>query len=168
MAVPGPANSPEAPGKAPPTPLTNPEKHIAQALAIAGALLMVVLLVWFLVEGGGTLKTKETVGTTTTEYSDSLVIAGLGLGTLMVLCGAFFGRIREITLPGGAGLKLAELTESKKETLRDKVAEKTAAEVPEELKLEVGVAAYDRVLEKLRAQFPGAVLAEPLMDCWIR
>jgi hypothetical protein len=126
-----------------------------------GALLMVVLLVWFLAEGGGTLKTKETKGNTTTEYSDNLVIAGLALGALLVLCGAFFGRIREITLPGGAGLKLAELTESKKETLQEKVTEKASAAVSVERTPEVAVAAYGRALEKLRAQFPGAVLAEP-------
>ncbi len=40
---------------------------------------MVILLVSFLAEGRGTLMTKQTKGNTTTEYSDSLVIAGLAL-----------------------------------------------------------------------------------------
>ncbi len=122
---------------------------------------MVILLVSFLAEGRGTLMTKQTKGNTTTEYSDSLVIAGLALGALLVLCGAFFGRIREITLPGGVGIKLAELTESKKETLQEKVTEKASAAVPEERKPKVAVAAYGLALEKFRAQFPGAAEAEP-------
>ena len=121
---------------------------------------MVILLVSFLAEGRGTLMTKQTKGNTTTEYSDSLVIAGLALGALLVLCGAFFGRIREITI-GGVGIKLAELTESKKETLQEKVTEKASAAVPEERKPKVAVAAYGLALEKFRAQFPGAAEAEP-------
>jgi hypothetical protein len=145
-----------------PTPLTSGEQTIAWALVIAGALLMVALLVWFLAEADGTLRTKEVHGSDTTEYSDTLVIAALGLGGLLVLCGAFFGRLREITLPGGGGIKLAELAEPKKEALQEKIAGASIdADVPDELKPRLATAAYDRSLEKFRAQFPGAVAANP-------
>jgi len=54
------------------------------------------------VSGGGPSKRSET-----------LVITLFGLGTLLFLCGVFYGRIQEVTLPGGAGFKLGESAQAK-------------------------------------------------------
>jgi hypothetical protein len=49
----------------------------------------------------------------TSGRSETLVIALFGLGALMLLCGIFFGRIQEVTLPGGTSLKLSEDAQAK-------------------------------------------------------
>ena len=57
------------------------------------------------------LSTRVDKTTTTTNpdnrRSDSITLAILSLGALLVLCGAFFPRISGITLPGGAGIQLS-------------------------------------------------------------
>jgi hypothetical protein len=50
-----------------------------------------------------------------------VLIAGLGLGSLFLLSGAFYGRIREITLPGGGGIKVGDLPPEKADELKKKI-----------------------------------------------
>lgn len=124
-----------------PAKLSRTEKWLAGLLIVGGLALIVILLSAFMGRSDQwSLKTKETSdvteGTTTTgkkvatsvEYSDSVLIAGLGIGGLLVLTGAFYGRIREITLPGGAALKLGDLPEEKEQELAKAVEDKAKAE----------------------------------------
>jgi hypothetical protein len=73
------------------------------ALVVIGAALVVGVLAVYLVKTHGVLLSKDG----DKEYADTLVLAVVGTGVLLIICGAFYGRIREITIPGGAGLKLA-------------------------------------------------------------
>ena len=106
-------------------------------LIVLGVLMLVVLLSAFMKRGQDwSLISKEatevTAGTadagekttTTTEYSDSVLITGLGVGGLFILTGVFFGRIREIALPGGISMKLGELPPDKDEELKDSIEKK--------------------------------------------
>jgi hypothetical protein len=54
------------------------------------------------------------------ERSEAVVAALLGIGSILFLCGVFFGRIQEVTLPGGAGFKLAPEAQAQ---LAEKVTE---------------------------------------------
>ena len=86
-------------------------------LAIAGAVLVLGTLIWFGLSHTGAsatgpqgalvskvTKVEEPSGgtkvTTTTEYGESLVIFGITLGAALLLCAAFYGRIREIKVAG--------------------------------------------------------------------
>ena len=126
--------------KKPPAKLSTTEKWLAALLIVGGLVLTLILLSAFMGRSDQwSLKTKETSdvtdGTATTgkkvatsvEYSDSVLIAGLGIGGLLVLTGAFYGRIREITLPGGAGLKLGDLPEETEQELDKAVVAKAEA-----------------------------------------
>jgi hypothetical protein len=123
-----------------PAKLSTTEKWLAALLIVGGLVLILILLSAFMGRSDQwSLKTKETSdvtdATTTTgkkvatsvEYSDSVLIAGLGIGGLLVLTGVFYGRIREITLPGGAGLKLGDLPEEKEQELDKAVVAKAEA-----------------------------------------
>ncbi|HEX8690566.1 MAG TPA: hypothetical protein VF729_10025, partial [Solirubrobacterales bacterium] len=124
--------------KAQPAKLSCTEKWLAGLLIVIGAVLIAILLSAFMDRSESwSLKSKETTETTaatsaagkkevkTVEYSESVLIAGLGLGGLFLLTGAFYGRIREITLPGGAGLKIGELPPEKEEELAKTIAEQS-------------------------------------------
>jgi len=104
-----------------PAKLSKTEMGLAALLMVGGVVLIAILLSAFIGRTNDwSLKSKESTETTeateaagektmtSTEYSDSVVIAGLGLGALLILTGAFYGRIREITLPGGSVLKLGD------------------------------------------------------------
>jgi hypothetical protein len=110
---------------------------LAALLMVVGAAMIVILLWAFMAHNHSwSLVSKEATETTaatssagakksaTTEYSDSVLVAGMGLGALFLLSGAFFGRIREITLPGGISMKVGDLPPEKEEELKDAIAEK--------------------------------------------
>lgn len=137
-------NSPTAATKLP-APLLPGEKKWAVALVAIGAIFLVGTVVWFAGSTGGSLKTKETKTTqasgatpertTATEYSDTVLLAGLGIGSALLLTGAFYGRIREIALPGGVKIGLGDLPAAQKEIVEDAIRQK-AGEVgttPEEV-----------------------------------
>lgn len=113
-------------------------------LIIGGLALTVILLSAFMGRSDQwSLKTKETSDVTeatattgrkvatSVEYSDSVLVAGLGIGGLLILTGAFYGRIREITLPGGVALKLDGLPDEKEKVLNKAVADKAKAKADE-------------------------------------
>lgn len=144
-----------------PAKLSWTEKGLAALLILGGLVLIAILLSAFMGRSDQwSLKTKETSDVTeatdttgkkvasTVEYSDSVLIAGLGIGGLLVLTGAFYGRIREITLPGGAALKLGELPEEKEQELDKAVADKAQAKAGES---EAPVSA-DALVEEARNQ----------------
>jgi hypothetical protein len=89
--------------------------------------------------------------------SETLVTALFGLGTLMLLAGIFFGRIQEVTLPGGAGLKLTPDAQAK-------VAAKVADEAKSNPQLSDDPATIERLyqitLDHLARRYAGPVLSE--------
>lgn len=109
--------APDAPANGkelPPSPLTTAQKCLAALLMIAGAVLIWAVLDIFLTGGEWLVEDTVTSGegaektVTTKKYSDALPLAALGIGALLILCGAFYGRLRKVTLPGGGGLEFAE------------------------------------------------------------
>jgi hypothetical protein len=58
-------------------------------------------------------KATKTTGGGVSRRSETLVIALITLGAFLLLAGLFFGRIQEVTLPGGAGFKLTTDTQAK-------------------------------------------------------
>jgi hypothetical protein len=124
--------------------LSPTEKWLAGLLMGAGVVMIVVLLSAFMARGQAwSLTSKETTETTaatssaaekkinTVEYSDSVLIAGMSLGAVFLLTGAFFGRIREITLPGGAVLKVGDLPPEKEKELKDVISKKATEKAGE-------------------------------------
>lgn len=111
--------SPSAVNTKQPHVLSDSERHWAATLAVCGVALILGTLVWYGLSHTGTrtggvegaLVTKITTTsepsnkaepktTTTTEYGETIVIFDLTIGTAMLLCGAFYGRIREIKVEG--------------------------------------------------------------------
>jgi hypothetical protein len=129
-----------ATGPTPPAKLSSTEKALAGLLMGVGAILVAVLLSAFMASSSSwSLVSKESSETvagttqagekkaTTTEYSSTVLITGLGIGALLFLSGAFYGRIREITLPGGGGIKVGDMPPEKKEELQKKIEKKAPA-----------------------------------------
>jgi hypothetical protein len=104
--------------------LSTRDRWLATMLVIAGVTLAVVVLAIFLTDGKWLVEESSTSGdgatrmVTTKKYSDTLPLAGVTAGVLLVLLGAFFGRISEITVPGFATVKFWE------RQLADKVEQK--------------------------------------------
>jgi hypothetical protein len=48
------------------------------------------------------------VSETKSPFSDTLLVAVIALGGVLVVAGAFYTRISEVTFPGGAAIKLAQ------------------------------------------------------------
>lgn len=65
--------------------------------------------------GGTTTTAVQSVDTTApgswSAGSDSVVATLVGLGVLLLLCAAFFGRVTKVMLPGNLGLELAPETQ---------------------------------------------------------
>lgn len=93
------------------------EKCWARILGACGLILIIGTLFWYAASHGGAkttgpswaLVTKVTTitepkegpkETTTTEYGETVVIFALTIGAAMLLCAAFYGRIREIKVEG--------------------------------------------------------------------
>jgi hypothetical protein len=127
-ALPG-QNSPPAGTKKTPTRLSTTEMALAGLLMVVGAAVVVIVLALFVTDGNWLTEKTTTTGdgatkrTETTKYSDALPLAAVGVGGLLILCGAFFGRLREITLPGGAGIKLGEVQQQVDEKIEEKAQE---------------------------------------------
>jgi hypothetical protein len=101
------------------------DAELRRILLVLGFVLMVLALVfWALPDGTSKTTVAETTTTsaasgdetvvktsTTTEpddrFSDALLGVMLGTGAVLFLAGAFWERIQEIGLPGGASIKLA-------------------------------------------------------------
>ncbi len=137
-AVPAPVAAVAAPAtKSKPSELSTGERWLATLLIVIGILTIAILMSAFMARSSSwALVSKEThevtkataqageKTSTSTEYSASVLIAGLSLGAVFLLTGAFYARIREITLPGGAALKLGELPPDKEKKLNGEIAEK--------------------------------------------
>jgi hypothetical protein len=105
-----------------------------------------------------TVNSSETTsGGGPSRRSETLVITLLALGSLLFLCGVFFGRIQEVTLPGGAGLKLSEAVQAK-------VAAKVASEAKANPKLGDDPATiarlYQMTLDHLGTLYPESAIAQ--------
>jgi hypothetical protein len=124
---------PPAGTKKTPSRLSNTEKALAGMLMIAGVAVVIIVLALFLTDGKWLVEETTTTGDGATKrietkkYSDTLPLAAVSVGGLLVLCGAFFGRLREITLPGGAGIKIGDAQEQVNEKI-DARAQEAAAE----------------------------------------
>lgn len=90
------------------------------------------------------------------ERSEAIVAAALGLGSILFLCGIFFGRIQEVTLPGGAGFKLGPAAQAK---LAEKVTATAKARDDLSDDPETIAALYRAALDEL-AQRPPTLPAE--------
>jgi hypothetical protein len=129
--------------------LDKAEKTLATLLVILGVLLVVGTLVWFGVSSDGNLKSKETVTTEPvggasgqkevkeTEYAEAVTIFALTIGAVLIISGAFFGRIREIKL-GTATVVVGGAPEEEKKAAQDKAAEKAEELAPPEKEEEAG------------------------------
>jgi hypothetical protein len=123
-----------------PETLTGFEKALAWALAGIGVALIMGSFIWFGASTDDfTLKSKEVVtsepvggsGTKTTketDYADTVVIFALTIGAAFTLAGAFYGRLREITI-GGATLKVGP-TEEERQAVTEKTQEKIKEKAP--------------------------------------
>jgi hypothetical protein len=158
-----------------PARLTASEKAWSALLVVAGLILVVGVLAWFADSTDGTLKTKETsssepVGegatghkvSSSTDYSENLVLGALGTGAALILAGAFYGRIREIKLPGGVTVGLGELPEKKKKVIEEAVENKIelAAVEPGQKQI-IATAAKGLALERFGTDYWGVVPQPP-------
>ncbi|MCA1679516.1 MAG: hypothetical protein LC777_11475 [Actinobacteria bacterium] len=96
------------------TGLSKSERWLAALLIVAGFTITVVVLAIFLTDGKWLIEDSTTKGdgaaktVSTKKYSDTLPLAAVAVGALLVLSGTFFGRLREVTVPGIATIKLWE------------------------------------------------------------
>jgi len=101
--------------------------------------------------------TERKKGGGPSKRSETLSLALLGLGGLFVLCGVFFGRIQEVTLPGGGSLKLTEETQAQ-------IASKVVDVANNDPGLTADAATigrlYEKTLESLTATHRPAMVAE--------
>jgi uncharacterized Tic20 family protein len=113
--------------------LSRGQRAIAVLIVLLGLMLVAGSLLWLgLSTDDGVLAAKqtftvETAGkktVTETEFAETLVIAALTIGAVLILVGAFFGRIREIKF-GNSGIALTE-AQSKKVAQGLDAATKTA------------------------------------------
>lgn len=124
-----------------PEKLSDAEKFLAGVMLVLGVLLTVGTLAWFASSTDGTLKSKEKVtkepvgpeatgekSITETDYADTVVIFSLTLGGVLILAGAFFGRIREIRL-GTATIAMIAPEEARREA-QDRAAAKAREKAP--------------------------------------
>jgi hypothetical protein len=152
-----------------PKPLTKAEKQWAAALIVVGAIVLIGTVAWFAGSTGGSLKTKETKttkasGTTpeqtsTTEYSDSVLLAGLGTAAGLLLAGAFYARMREIKLPGNVDVTLSdgEVPQEKKDKIDQAITQTIdQATKPADVSSEVIKQAARQVAHtQLKQDYPG-------------
>ncbi len=125
-----------------PEALSDREKALAWTLVGVGVALILGLLIWFGASSGDFgLKSKEitttepvggtgTKTTKQTDYADTVVIFGLTLGGALLLAGAFYGRLREITV-GGAILKVGP-SEEQKAAVGDAAEKKVREKAPDQ------------------------------------
>jgi hypothetical protein len=124
--------------------LDKAEKGVAGILMVLGIVLIAGILVWFAASTkDGSLLAKEIATTeqngqkTITEknYADGVVTLALTLGAVLILSGAFFGRIREIKFAGGTVLSMEapeEVAEEAKKTAEDRAKAKAPTGKEEE------------------------------------
>lgn len=144
-----------------PQPLSKNERFLAALLMIGGFVLVVFVLATLLEDGKWLIEESKTTGDGATKaveskkYSDTLPLAAVGVGAALFICGAFFGRLREITLPGGIVAKFAgakEEIEQKVEQAVDDAAQKgevapeKVAAVKETAKAQATAGYFDKVL----------------------
>jgi len=63
-----------------------------------------------------TSKTTTTRSPVPTTRSETLTLALLGTGAVLMLAGAFYGRIHSLTGPGGIGIQLQDVAASASDT----------------------------------------------------
>jgi hypothetical protein len=105
-------------------------------------------------ELGGTttttvLSTEATTPGKSSVRSESVAAALFGLGSILVLTGIFFGRIQEVTLPGGGGVKL--ISPEVKEAVTEKVAEKVEQDPALTADPKTAIALYEATLNRLQS-----------------
>jgi hypothetical protein len=144
--------------------LSKSEKWLAALLIVGGIALTIVVLTILLTDGKWLIEESTTTGegadkvVASKKYSDTLPLAAVGIGGLLVLCGAFFGRLREITLPGGAGIKLGDAKEHLEEKVV-KAAEETARQ--ESLSTEQAAALEKSARKEATVRFFDEVVVGP-------
>jgi hypothetical protein len=110
-------------------------------------------------QGLATTTTVRSTDTTTPGKSTlrSETVAGtlFGLGALLFLCGLFFGRISEVTLPGGAGFKLDPAAQAKVVAKVAERAQQTKGLEPEPETMQKLYTAAIQELLRTRATTPG-------------
>ncbi len=162
-------------GTTQPAPLTKSEKGWSALLVVLGVALIAGVFIWFANSTDGTLKTKDTTttepvgenasGTKTTEaeeYSENIVLGCLTIGAVLIISGAFFGRIREIKLPLGAGVTIGELPPDKKQVVEETIQQEVNKLAPDPNKQEVvAAAAIQKTLERVRAEYWGVIPKPP-------
>lgn len=160
----------DTPGSSTPVPAVTPkalsqgEKFLAGVLFVSGIALIVAVLIGFTSDGytyiskevtttepsGGPKETKEV------NYADTVVIFALTLGGALVLTGAFYARIRSLTL----GAFKAELGDEEKQKAEDKAEETLRQQVDDPDKQEVLVPAVKQ-LAVAKAENVAALGVEP-------
>lgn len=147
-----------------PSPLSKSEKWLAALLIVGGVVLTIVVLTILLTDGKWLIEESSTTGegadkvVASKKYSDTLPLAAVGIGGLLVLCGAFFGRLREISLPGGASIKLGDVKEHLEEKVV-KAAEETAKE--QSLSPEQAATLKESARKEAKVRFLDEVAVEP-------
>ena len=106
-----------------PETLSRAETGLAWALVFLGVALIVGVLIWFGATTPDSNLVSKTVETTEeggaktiteTDYAETVVLFALTIGAAFTLAGAFYNRLREITL-GGVILKVGPTDEQKGE-----------------------------------------------------
>jgi hypothetical protein len=133
------------------------EREAAVGFVLLGLLLVLGPLIWLGVSANGEPRSKEVVttepvgkeatGTKTTSetgYAETLIVALVGTGALLIIVGAFYGRLKEIKLPGGAGILLDEeavaaATSVAQKTAREDVEKASMPEAEQNLAAQVAV-----------------------------
>jgi hypothetical protein len=115
-------------------------------------------------QGGTTTTTVSSTDTTTpgktSVRSESVAAALFGLGAIVFLIGVFFGRIQEVTLPGGGGFKLSPKAQ---EAVKEKVAEKVEQDPTLTADPKTAITLYEAALTELQGMsgVPPRELAYP-------
>lgn len=146
------------------------EKWSSAILMLSGALLTLGVLAWFGLDhsGGGGFVSKVTEAsgagatqkTTTTEYSDTVIIFALATGAALLLAGGLYGRLRDLTL-GPLKMGFAELPPDKQKTL-DEAAKQTIEEkTPGKATPDLVASAQALARAQLQQQYWGPVPQPP-------
>ncbi|MGO8685676.1 MAG: hypothetical protein ACLQT7_00630 [Candidatus Dormibacteria bacterium] len=153
------------------------ETAVRWALVAAGILVFLLTLLLLVVErptstvkvtplGPTATSSASTVNTetsTTSSASDTLLLGFLGFSALLVLIGAFYGRISKVTLPGGAELDLGALVPDTGNPTDDSPYIQRAAKAVEDLLAEMKPARPFSVVETARATLGAATFAAELI-----
>jgi hypothetical protein len=138
---------------------------LATLLMIGGFVLVVFVLETLLTDGKWLIEESKTTGDGASKvieskkYSDTLPLAAVGVGAALFICGAFFGRLREITLPGGIVAKFGDAKKEIEEKVEQAVdaAAKNGEVAPEKVAAVKETASVDAKARFVDEFFTGRV-----------